>query len=126
MLSTERILALFSLFSDLTGEELEPWRILCEAAGQRIADKLRPGANVDGNRESLCAAAAAWAYCDYLMMEPREEGVDSVKVGDITLSASSGAVRQDAVEIRDYFMDQVTHLLLPDFMPALVFTGGEK
>jgi len=121
MLDTERILSAFSLFSDLEGKALERCRPLCALAGGRLERRLRPGAqNPDGvDLERLANAAAACAYADYLMMGAAAGSADEIKVGDISVKSSAKGLDADARDIRDYFLEQVTDLLLPEGPPPL-------
>lgn len=121
-LDRSRVAAVFSLFSDLAGEHLEPWRGFCETAAARVEARLRPGADVKQEMEALCIAAAAWAYCDYLMASEAGGDQKALRVGDISIQGASGD-RQAAAEIRDYFLGEAAHLLEPA-CPALRAVGG--
>lgn len=115
---------MFSLFSDLTGDALEPWKSFCEAAACRLEGRLREGVDTEAEMEPLCIAAAALAYGDYLMLEGADGLSDEVQVGDIRLKSGAAATvnRRDAEEICDYFLAGVAHLLEPD-CPALLAVG---
>lgn len=126
LLDRDRVLALFSLFSDLEGDGLGQWRSFCDSAAYRVEKRLRPDADAARDGEALCAAAAAWAYCDYLMVEGGTSHSDEIRVGDVSVRGGSATgVGQDAASIRDYFLGQVAHLLTPS-CPALIATGGNR
>lgn len=121
LLDRERVMEQFALFADLGDEqERERWRGLCQAAAARLEARLRPGGVQNyADRDALCTAAGAWAYCDYRILG--RSGGGDVRVGDITLRENGTAT--DAAEIRDYFLAEVAHLLQP-VCPALILTEG--
>lgn len=130
ILDRDKVLSLFSLFSDLTGGGLARWQPFCDGAARRIEARLLPGADcpsleTESEMEALCTAAAALAYCDYLLLGGVSGGgaVDELRVGDIALKSGTGAAesRRDAEEIRDHFLAGVAHLLRPE-CPALLST----
>lgn len=127
MLDYDRVLSLFSLFTDLTGDSLARWEGLCQSAARRLEARLRPSAEAEAEMEGLCAAAAAMAYGDYLLLGSAGAGTaDEIRVGDISLKNSvSHDTKRDAEEIRAYFLNGVAHLLLPE-CPALLAVGGAE
>lgn len=123
-LDMDRVVDLFSLFSDLADDGLERWRCFCQTGAARIEALLREDADSSGEMEALCAAAAAWAYADYLMLEQSAGAVDEVRVGEISVKTGASAAQQDGREIRDHFLAGVAHLLRPA-CPALIAVGEE-
>ena len=128
MLDFDKVNGLFMLFSDMTAEGAGRWESFCQTAISQVEARLRPGADTakPEHLELLHSAAAAWAYCDYLMVASAAGGGDEIRVGDIsmkTAGSSNPSDNQDALEIREYFLGQAAHLLLPP-CPALVPAGG--
>lgn len=130
MLELEKVVQRFILFSDLSEGAAERWKSFCQSAAAGIEARLRPEADTSNpdNLELLHIAAAALAYCDYLMVSSAVGSSDEVRVGDISLKSGATAAssdKKDAREMRDYFLGQAFHLLLPQ-CPALFATGGKE
>ena len=126
-LDRDMVIEMFAMFSDLGADECERWRGFCVFAAERIESRLRPDADTEKYADMLCSAAAAWAYCDYLMAGSAMASSDEIRVGDIALknAASSGTDKNTALEMRDYFMQQVA-FLLKSGMPILLATGDRE
>lgn len=114
MLDVEKAMAVFSLFSDLSGDALERWRPSCTAACRRLERRLRENVNMPAEMEGLCTAAAI-AYGDLLMLDRGGAQSDEIQVGNIRLKNSTGSTAgSDAQEIATHFLQGIAHLLKPD------------
>lgn len=113
MLDPDRVFSLFLLFSDLSVQDGERYRCLCENAAAALTGRLRPEADTAAGMERLCAAAAACATGDYLTLNAALPGGE-VRVGDISLRAAQASA--DAEEIRRHFLEQVADLLDAPFV----------
>lgn len=107
-LDNQRILSLFALFTDMPDAELSEWKSLCVSAEEKLMSRLRKKVSIYKNMERLCSAAAAIAYCDYIMLSAGSSSED-IKVGDISLK-SSGETR-DAISTRDYMLAEIADLI---------------
>ena len=113
----------FALFTDIPDVEMPKWEILCERAAAVIAGKVKPEIDTEKYSGELCAAAAACAYYEYMVMG--KSGMsDEIKVGDISLKNSrDSSTAKDAAEIRDYFLGCCAGLL-ENAGYAFVTAGG--
>ncbi|MCL2033431.1 MAG: hypothetical protein FWG94_01735 [Oscillospiraceae bacterium] len=112
-LDNELIFNFFSLFTDLHETELEKWRSLCENAGDKIWSLRKRSANVKRNMERLCSAAAACAYCDYVILSGGGTGSSGeLRVGDISVKESSHKTALiDASDTRAHFLTEIADLI---------------
>ena len=112
-LDNELILKFFTLFTDLPDTELEKWKSLCESAGLKIWSLRKRGADVKRNMERLCSAAAACAYCDYVVLSSGGRGsAGELRVGDISVKdASSKTALLDAADTRMHFLSEIADLI---------------
>lgn len=124
-LDLDKVMELFSLFSDLEGCELERWRGFCRVEADSLGERVREDVDASACMEQLCTAAAGLAYSDYLTLQTASGPGDEVRVGDISLR-SSAASRQEsgAGEIREHFLRGVARLLRPEYA-ALIAAGGK-
>lgn len=123
MLDQEKIVKYFALYTGLDSNGLTRWQCLCEGAAKSLAARVRVDVDIAAEMDTLCAAAAAMAYADYLALQNSVGSTEELKVGDITLrgsSASGGA----AEDVMHYFLARAAHLLEPD-CPALLSVGGK-
>ena len=81
----------FLLLSQLSEEDGERWKILCQDAWFQIASQLRPKEEEPTpERENLLfAAAAALAFYQYALIEGAAGG-EEVSLGDMKVSQKSG------------------------------------
>ena len=112
-LDNELILKFFSLFTDLPDAELLKWKSLCENAGNKIWSLRKNGVNIKRNMERLCSAAAACAYCDYVILAGGGTGSSGeLRVGDISVKESSHKTAMiDAADTRAHFLAEVADLI---------------
>lgn len=127
-LDCEKVLPLFGLFSGLPTTELELWKGLCQSTVLSLQNQLREDIDFSENKERLYTAAAAFAYADYLMLAPYGTASgEQIRVGDISVGASTDSNKRDSRSIRDYFTQQIGELLkAPDFLFAVVSPKEEE
>lgn len=104
MLRTDDIIERFELLAELTPEEAERYRVLCEDAAQHVKNMLRPEAPEEADRLFCFAAAALAAY--------RKALADS-GVGEEAFSAGELKVTRRKAELqnaRALWADSVTAL----------------
>lgn len=108
MLDIAKVLEYFALFSGLPQAEAERWQSICENAAALLLGRLREGVDPGGpaNAGRLCAAAAACACCDYLLLSaaPTEE----VRVGSVSLKPVTA---RNAEAVRERFLAGAADLL---------------
>lgn len=112
-LDSELIFKYFLLFTDLPDTELEKWKGLCEKAGAEIDRRRKRNADFSRNMERLCSAAAACAYCDYMMISSGgARFADAIRIGDISVQSTAvKSTLQDAAGIRDHFLMDIADLI---------------
>lgn len=109
-LDNQRILSLFALFTDLPDSALVEWTSVCRSAVEKLQRQLREGVDISRNMERLCNAAAAIAYCDYVMISGGAIGMGGdIRVGEISIQSSGDAA--DAISTRDYMLAEIADLL---------------
>lgn len=111
-LNLSRIMQLFALFTNLPDSELNDWQFLCENNAQKLQNQLKPTVQWEQEEERLSSAAAAFAYADWLLFDQTTLQGSQIKVGDISVSDSlSSNKKQDSLEIRSYFLEQIADLI---------------
>ena len=83
----------------------------CETAAAVINSKIR--ADADASDIRLVTAAAAMAYCRHLVTKSVSDGdIDSVKAGDITISANSEKAVKSAEQMMQSALLDAAQLLI--------------
>ena len=96
-----RLVQLIECFDD----EEHIYMPYCETAAAVINSKIKAGADASDIR--LVTAAATMAYCRYLIAKNASDGdVESIKAGDITISANGGkALKSAEMMMNSAFLD---------------------
>ena len=108
MLSADTV---FEKVKEISGCTDESLMTFCEKAAAEISCKKRPGVSASDIR--LLLAAAAIAYCDYLLVQNLADGdVGSVRAGDITVTKSGQTMLRSAENMKKESLAEASDLLI--------------
>lgn len=102
---------LLAKLAQMRADEVMEYIGLVRLAIQRVESELRPGVDPEENRELLQYVAAADAYYSYCVMRANLLGTESVKTGEVTLTADAKSAVASAKAIRDDFYGRAAGLL---------------
>ncbi len=109
-LDRQYILRIFRMLAEPGDGALQKYEPLLRGAEAEIIKRLRPDADIIGNMERLCDAAAAEAWYMYLMLGPAVGVAEEIRVGDISVRSSAGGLAE-AKLLRDEYLARVADLM---------------
>ena len=80
---------------ELSAEEQNTLMVLCSLAAENLASRLKKGVKIENMREQFTSAAGILALSMYASL--RDENVDTVTVGSVTVKRSNGSSVSDAL-----------------------------
>lgn len=89
-MDTQLILKRFALMANLDVLEAVKWIDICAEAGEYIAARINPDANLASAAKSLNAAAAALAFYKYTLCKNPSDNTSEYRVGEISVKEKSG------------------------------------
>lgn len=99
----------FILISELEGEELSKYVVLCTEATEYIKSRLKNSNYSKDEEIRLCNAAAVFAYYKYCMYKNKDD-IKSFSAGDVRIE-NSALLLQSAKALWDYELENISDLL---------------
>lgn len=102
---------LFAKLAQMRADEVMEYIGLVKLAIQRVESELRPGVDAEKNQELLQYVAASDAYYSYCVIRANMLGTQSVKTGEVTITADAKSAIASAKAVRDDFYGRAAGLL---------------
>ena len=117
MIDFQSVFSDFINISGLSETEAKKQNKLINLAIDYLHTNLKPGIDIDANKNLLSMLAAAIAYHKYMLIKESSMLESSIKLGDVSVSTNSSSSIKSANNLKNDLLSLASHLLLtPNFI----------